>query len=312
VAEFLIESIVQTMTPSLPFAGGSMAVASTNKPAAVASTASSSSAPASVTVDFTAMLGQLANDATPTSVQVTPVMPMLEEGEQADTEAESADVLGAVAVSLPLMPTEVRTDVAAQGNGLLTLAADATRSRAEAIAPEAQLLSELIQPEQTEGKFEIPHLPASNDGTSPLRHAEPAHSRPVQAHVGTQQWAEEIGARMTMMVEQGKHTASLRLSPEHLGPLEVRITVDGDKASVQFGASHVETRNALENALPRLREMFASQGLSLTDANVSREPPRQQANQAPGSSASGSLASEEEATTAAAAQVRLGLLDTYA
>jgi flagellar hook-length control protein FliK len=118
---------------------------------------------------------------------------------------------------------------------------------------------------------------------------------------------------MTMMVEQGKHTASLRLSPEHLGPLEVRITINGDQASVQFGAAHIDTRNAIENALPRLREMFASQGLSLADANVSREPPRQQQNSTPQPSPSGAgFAAEEGVSSVSAAQVRLGLLDAYA
>ena len=62
-----------------------------------------------------------------------------------------------------------------------------------------------------------------------------------------------------------KRTTSLRLWPEHLGPLEVRITMNDDQASVWFGAAHADTRAAIENALPRLRELFASQGLSLTD-----------------------------------------------
>jgi flagellar hook-length control protein FliK len=90
--------------------------------------------------------------------------------------------------------------------------------------------------------------------------------------------------------------------------------MNGDQASVQFGAAHVDTRNALENALPRLREMFASQGLSLTDANVSREPPRQQHNSTPQSSSSSSsnFGSDESVTSVSAAQVRLGLLDAYA
>ncbi len=40
-----------------------------------------------------------------------------------------------------------------------------------------------------------------------------------------------------------------------------------------FGASNPETRNALEQSLPRLREMFAAQGLTLGNANVSRDTP---------------------------------------
>lgn len=298
-----------------------MAVASTNTSAAAAPSSPSASAPATVTVDFMSMLGQLAGGAAPAqataAVQAAPALPTLKDAEELDTDPESTDQLGAMPLSLPVMPIEVKAGAAgAQAAALIGVAIGTAKNGADAVAPQAQLLSDLIQPEQGggEGKFEIPHLPTTNESASPLRQAESAHSRPVHVPVGTERWADEIGSRMTMMVEQGKHTASLRLSPEHLGPLEVRITVDGDKASVQFGASHVDTRNAIENALPRLREMFASQGLSLADANVSREPPRQHSNQAPasGSSASGGIASDEGSTAVAAAQVRLGLLDTYA
>jgi hypothetical protein len=37
---------------------------------------------------------------------------------------------------------------------------------------------------------------------------------------------------------------------------------------VHFSAHHAQTREALEGAIPRLRELFADQGLSLTQANV--------------------------------------------
>jgi hypothetical protein len=106
---------------------------------------------------------------------------------------------------------------------------------------------------------------------------EPANEQPrLRAHVGASAWANELGAKLTWMTERGMQSASLLLSPEHLGPLEIRISVDKDQASVWFGATHAETRIALEQALPRLRELFASQGLNLADAGVFREPPRQQ------------------------------------
>ena len=293
-----------------------MSVASTSTPGAAAPTTSSATAPSSVSVDFMSMLGQLAGTVAPTpastAMQTAPTLTVTEDTEDLDSDAEPTDMLGAMPLSLPVMPTEVKAD--AQATTLLGVAAASVAKGKDAVAPEAQLLSDLIQPEQasSQGKFEIPQL-AENDNVSPLRQAESAHARPVNVPVGNAQWADEIGSRMTMMVEQGKHTASLRLSPEHLGPLEVRITVNGDQASVQFGAAHVDTRNAIENALPRLREMFASQGLSLADANVSREPPRQQQNPtAQPSSSSSSFAGEDGATAVSAAQVRLGLLDAYA
>jgi len=142
--------------------------------------------------------------------------------------------------------------------------------------------------------------------------ADPAGSRPLHNPVGTAAWADELGTRLTILAERGQHSASLRLSPEHLGPLEVRISVRDDQASVWFGAAHSDTRAAIEQALPRLRELFASQGLSLTDAGVFREPPREQTKlpQAFGSQAGGE--SGEDAQIVSIRSIRLGLVDAYA
>lgn len=290
-----------------------MPVANTSAPSAAPSANSGSNAPASLAVDFMSMLGQLAVTQAPANVaaNVPATLPVWKELKDAK-EPEASDVVGLMPLSLPVMPTEIKGE-SAELQTLLGITASVGKTQAEAIAPEAQLLTDLIQPEQSASRFEIPQLTTTQtDPTSSLRQAEAAHSRPVHTPVGTAAWADEIGSRMTMMVEQGKHTASLRLSPEHLGPLEIRIAINDDQASVWFGAAHADTRAAIENALPRLREMFASQGLSLADAGVSREPPRQQSNPTPQSSSGNFSGDNGEQTVASAAQVRLGLLDAYA
>ena len=71
------------------------------------------------------------------------------------------------------------------------------------------------------------------------------------------------------MAGQGVQRANIKLNPAHLGPMEVRIQVQNDQASVHFNASHGVVRDALEAALPRLREMFDGSGVDLTDVNVS-------------------------------------------
>lgn len=136
-----------------------------------------------------------------------------------------------------------------------------------------------------------------------------AFARPLQHNVGSQAWSDELGTRVAIMAERGQQTASLRLSPEHLGPLEVRISIRDDQASVWFGAAHADTRAAIEHALPRLREMFAAQGMSLTDAGVSREPPREQppAPRRPTTSAE----PVNEAPVTITSIHRLGLVDAY-
>jgi flagellar hook-length control protein FliK len=142
--------------------------------------------------------------------------------------------------------------------------------------------------------------------------AHEAVTRPVHVPVGNAAWADEIGSRLVVMTESGNHTASLKLSPEHLGPLEISIVVRDDKTSVWFGAAHADTRAAIETALPRLREMFQAQGLSLADAGVFREPPREQgvpkASITSGERGNGS----DETTTTVSGRTRIGLVDAYA
>ena len=139
----------------------------------------------------------------------------------------------------------------------------------------------------------------------------------VSAPVGSSGFNNEIGDKITWMANQGVQSASLQVTPEHLGPVEVRISVQDGSASVAFNAVHPDARAALEQALPRLREMFATQGLTLSDASVSHQAPRGQ--QAPkqaisaigGVSGAGSDDSTSSTVTALPGN-RLGLVDTYA
>ena len=62
--------------------------------------------------------------------------------------------------------------------------------------------------------------------------------------------------------------AEVRLNPAHLGPVEVSIRVDEEQARVTFSAAHAATREAIEQAVPRLREMLAQQGLELRQTDV--------------------------------------------
>lgn len=136
----------------------------------------------------------------------------------------------------------------------------------------------------------------------------------VDAPVGSAGFPEELGNKITWMTHQGLQSASLRLSPEHLGPVDVRIAVQNGSATVSFNAMHADTRAALEQALPQLREMFATQGLTLADANVSQQSPRGHAHKPAAAIGSVGRLNDEPNSTAltSVANARLGLLDTYA
>lgn len=134
----------------------------------------------------------------------------------------------------------------------------------------------------------------------------------LKSPVGSAAWNDELGSQLTWMSQNGLESGSLRVSPEHLGPVEVQISVQNGAASVWFGATHPDTRAALEQALPQLRAMFASQGMTLSDSGVSRESPNQTRSQAQQSVSAVSAVSSADVSTAAAARMSLGLVDTYA
>jgi flagellar hook-length control protein FliK len=147
--------------------------------------------------------------------------------------------------------------------------------------------------------------------------APDANANKVGSPVGSPAWNDELGGKVTWLANQGIQSASVQLSPEHLGPVTVHISVQDGSASVSFNAAHADTRAALEQALPRLREMFATNGLTLADANVSHQSPRGQP-QKQSIAAIGGIrggGSGEDATSSTVTSVvasRLGLVDTYA
>lgn len=85
-------------------------------------------------------------------------------------------------------------------------------------------------------------------------------------------WSNELSQRLVWLAQQEIREAKLQLNPRHLGPIDVRIVYgEGQQLSVSFNAHHPAAREALDAALPRLREMFDQQGLNLGDASVSQE-----------------------------------------
>jgi flagellar hook-length control protein FliK len=139
--------------------------------------------------------------------------------------------------------------------------------------------------------------------------------RALDAGVGSKTWQEQLGNQLSWMIDRGEQMATLRLSPDHLGPLEVRIAVRESEATVWFAATQPETRAALELAMPRLRDMLATQGIALLHSGVSNGSPRQPQPRAqhPGAATPG--APVERLDSGAVSNVRgvtLGLVDLYA
>jgi flagellar hook-length control protein FliK len=94
--------------------------------------------------------------------------------------------------------------------------------------------------------------------------------------LGDASWDNALGQKVLWMVSQQQQVAELTLNPPDLGPLQVVLSISNDEASATFVSQHADVRQALEAALPRLKEMMAESGITLNSATVGQEGARQQ------------------------------------
>ena len=113
------------------------------------------------------------------------------------------------------------------------------------------------------------HLHGSPQLLRQAQGAQPTPQLPVQTPAGQQAWAEDVSNQVRWMLGRAESKAELVLTPPSLGKLEVSISLNGDQTTAQFIASSQAARDALERAMPHLREILQQAGIMLGDANVS-------------------------------------------
>lgn len=143
----------------------------------------------------------------------------------------------------------------------------------------------------------------------------------LEARVGTPAWDGALAQKVTWMVTQQLQVAQLQLNPPNLGPMEVMLTVGtgpDPQTRIEFTSPHLVVREAIQAALPHLREMMENSGLSLGSATVSADSFQQQA-QAGHQNHSSSRQAEnmpqiasELAAHSVTTRAHAGLVDTFA
>ncbi len=103
------------------------------------------------------------------------------------------------------------------------------------------------------------------------RQAEGRPNVAIEAPLRSPAFASELGEKIVWLAGRHAQFAELSLNPPHLGALEVRLSVSGGEAAAQFFSANAGVRDALETALPRLRELMAQAGIHLGEAQVRDE-----------------------------------------
>ncbi|WP_337911869.1 flagellar hook-length control protein FliK [Vibrio cholerae] len=88
--------------------------------------------------------------------------------------------------------------------------------------------------------------------------------------------ADQLAERVQMMMSKNLKNIDIRLDPPELGRMHIRMNMQGDGATVHFTVANQHAREALEQTMPRLREMLAQQGVQLGDTSVQQQSAGQQ------------------------------------
>lgn len=127
---------------------------------------------------------------------------------------------------------------------------------------------------ETRASGVLTHAPTQQPTSGPQNNAPLKIETPVHDR---QAWTGDFGQKIVWLATNDKQSAQLTLNPPQMGPIEISLNITRDSANALFVSANPEVREAIESAMPRLREMLAGAGIELGQANVSAESPRQQA-----------------------------------
>ncbi|KKM22207.1 hypothetical protein LCGC14_1627710, partial [marine sediment metagenome] len=81
--------------------------------------------------------------------------------------------------------------------------------------------------------------------------------------------AKLLQDRVSSMLSINNKEAEIRLDPPEMGSMQIRIRSDAEQAHINFVVQNQQAKEALEQSMPRLREMLAQQGLELGESTIS-------------------------------------------
>lgn len=100
--------------------------------------------------------------------------------------------------------------------------------------------------------------------------ALPLNFQSINVPLKHPQWGQALGQRIVFMSNNNMQQAHITLNPQKLGQIQVMLQLDKDQQMhVSLVAQNGTTRESMENALPRLREMMEQAGIQLGSVNIS-------------------------------------------
>jgi flagellar hook-length control protein FliK len=127
----------------------------------------------------------------------------------------------------------------------------------------------------TESNFasQLSHLTGQQGSSLAAIKAE-VQQTPV--HINKEASADQMAEKVNMMMSKNLKNIDIRLDPPELGKMQIRMNMNGDMTTVHFTVANQHARDAIEQSMPRLREMLSQQGVQLGETAVQQQHSQQQ------------------------------------
>lgn len=166
---------------------------------------------------------------------------------------------------------------------------------------------------------QIASLASLNASLGPVvrTQASPLLSTAIKTPFGQSGWGAEVADKVMWMASQKVHAADISINPPDLGPVEAKIEMQKDQVNVVFSSQHAQVKEALEQSMPKLREMMSQNGVNLGSVDVRDHSHSQQQSQwgrSDSYTGRGEVdEAEEESNVAAKSVIKgSGMVDFYA
>lgn len=172
----------------------------------------------------------------------------------------------------------------------LANAPELMRQNSTAATPQEQLLAAQVTKDTVPidaAKFSLGETanPNTLNATQSVAQNSPAGQQPfiadtagtapqLTAKLGTQAWQQQLSQQVSQLVLQSDQSVALRLHPAELGSLMMQMKVEDGAAQLSIQSGNAQVRQALEQALPQLRDALANQGIDLGQTHVGSQSAR--------------------------------------
>lgn len=80
--------------------------------------------------------------------------------------------------------------------------------------------------------------------------------------------AKDVSEKMKVMIKTGKNEMTVRMSPEHLGKMEIKLQKDGDMMTASMKVESLAAKELLDAQMPELLENLLNEGIEVERVEV--------------------------------------------